>query len=103
MADTKYDEVIEQGILYDFVAYDFPKLATFNYPGNEYNLKKNGWQDFPKTVLVIGEDKNCYITNLCQSEHEEWNDKRILYKYILPLGFHKSRFIRWEDTQLTLF
>lgn len=101
--NTNYDEVIEQGILYNFVAYDTPRLATYSSPGNEYDLKKGGWQNILKTVLVIGEAEHCFITKLSPSEHGEWTDKRILYKYILPLGFHKSRLVKWEETQLSLF
>lgn len=101
--NTNYDEVIEQGILYNFVAYDTPRLATYFHPGEEYDIKKGGWQNIPKTILVIGEDEHCFITKLSPGEHGEWTDKRILYKYILPIGFHKCRFIRWEETQLSLF
>lgn len=97
-----YDEIIEQGILYNFKAYEVPRLATYSSPGNTYKLPI-GWIDVPKTVLVIGEDDHCFITELRASEHGEWTDKRILYKYILPLGFHKTRLIQWEETQLTLF
>lgn len=99
---TKYDEVIEQGILYNFVPYETPRLAIYNSPGETYELPR-GWIDVPKTVLIIGETKDSYITELRPSEHGEWTEKRILYKYILPLGFHKSRFIKWEETQLKLF
>ena len=98
----KYDEVIEQGILYDFVSYDTPRLAIYHHPGNIYKLP-GGWIDEKKELLIIGETKDSYITELRESERGEWTDKRILYKYILPLGFHKSRFIKWEETQLTLF
>lgn len=98
----KYDEVIDQGILYNFIQYDTPRYATYNHPTNEYELLK-GWLSEPKTVLVIGETKDTFVTELKPSEHGEWTEKKILYKYILPLGFHKSRLIKWEETQLTLF
>ncbi len=100
---TQYDEVIDKGILYDYVPFDTPRLATYSSSGDEYDLEKGGWVNFPKTVLVIGETKDSYITKLSDAEHGEWIDKRILYKYILPLGFHKTRLIKWEDTQLSLF
>lgn len=102
---TKYDEIIDEGILYNFIPYDMPRLATYSHPGNKYDLKKGGWQNIPKTVLVIGEDEHSFITELRPSESEEgeWTDKYVLYKFILPLGFHKSRLIKWEDTQLSLF
>ena len=98
----EYDQVIEQGILYNFTAYDIPRMGTYNHPGNTYELPK-GWIDKPKSVLIIGETEDCFITSLRAAEHGEWTDKRILYKYILPLGFHKSRFAKWEETQLSLF
>lgn len=99
---VKYDEVIEQGILYNFIPYDTPRLATYEHHTNEYELPK-GWLNEPKSVLVIGETKESFVTELKSSEHGEWTDRQVLYKYILPLGFHKSRLIKWEETQLTLF
>lgn len=100
--ETRYDEIIEQGVLYDFKPFEFPRMVTYNHPGNEYKLPI-GWIDIPKSVFVIGETKDSFITELRLAEHGEWTDKRILYKYILPLGFHKSRFVKWEETQLRLF
>lgn len=100
--NIEYDEIIDKGLRYNFVPYDVPRLATYNHPGNEYKFPI-GWIDIPKTVLVIGETKDSYITELKNADHGEWTDKKILYKYILPMGFHKSRFLKWEDTQLTLF
>lgn len=99
----KYDKIIDKGILYGFVPYETPRLATYRSPGNEYDLNKGGWVDIPKTVLIIGEDEHLYVTRLRNSEHGEWTDEKILYKYIIPDGFHKSRLIKWEDTQLSLF
>ncbi|HAY3555762.1 hypothetical protein [Elizabethkingia anophelis] len=99
---VKYDKVIDQGILYSFVPYDTPLLALYKHSTDEYKLPE-GWLNTPKIVLVIGETKDSFITELRPSEHGEWKDLRILYKYILPLGFHKSRFIQWEETQLSLF
>ncbi|MCT4237821.1 hypothetical protein HZP42_15665 [Elizabethkingia anophelis] len=99
---VKYDKVIDQGMRYSFIPYDIPRLASYNHPTNEYDLNK-GWLNEPKKVLVIGETKDSFITELRPSEHGEWTDLRILYKYILLLGFHKSRFIKWEETQLSLF
>lgn len=102
MKEQKYDEVIEKGILNNFIPYDTPVLATYAHDVNKYELSK-GWQTEERTVWVIGEDELLYVTELRMSEHVEWIKKRVLYKYMLPSGFHKSRLIRWEATQLSLF
>ncbi|WP_260255130.1 hypothetical protein [Elizabethkingia meningoseptica] len=88
--------------IHSFVPYDTPQLVLYKHSTDEYDLTK-GWLNEPKKVLVIGETKDSFITELKPSEHGEWKGLRILYKYILPLGFHKSRFIQWEETQLSLF
>ena len=101
-SELVYDEVIDRGIIYEFIPYEFPRLAEYSFDINVYEYPK-GWLTEPKQVLVIGEAKDSYTTELKSSSHGEWDEKRILLKYILPLGFHKSRLIRWVDTQLTLF
>lgn len=98
----KYDEIINKGILYGFQAYEFPRLAEYRHETDIYAYPI-GWLTEPKQVLVIGEDNSSFVTELKPSEHGEWDEKRVLYKYILPLGFHKTRLIRWVDTQLSLF
>lgn len=98
----KYDEIIDKGILYEYIAYEFPRLAEYRQETNVYEFPY-GWITEAKQVLVIGETDTSFVTKLKHSEHGECDEKRILYKYILPMGFHKTRFIRWFDTQLTFF
>ena len=97
-----YDKIIDRGILYDFKPYDSPRLASYESDIDEYEFPK-GWLTKPVSVLVIGETDDSFITELSATEHGEWTDERILFKYVLPLGFHKSRFIKWEETQLEMF
>ena len=53
---VKYDKVIDQGMRYNFIPYETPRIASYNHSTNEYDLTK-GWLNEPKKVLVIGETK----------------------------------------------
>lgn len=97
-----YDKIIDRGILYDFIPYDSPQMASYESDIGEYKFPK-GWLTEPVNVLVIGETDHSYVTELSAAEHGEWKDERILYKYTLPLGFHKTRLINWKETQLQMF
>jgi hypothetical protein len=97
-----YEQITEEGIKYDFVPYETPRLAEYEHPTDRYELPI-GWINEPREVLIIGETSDSYIYELRESSHGEWKDTRILYKYTLPIGFHKSRLISWLNTQLSLF
>ncbi len=90
-------------ILYDFVAYEVPKKGIFLIETNEYKLPQ-GWLKKEEEFTIIGETDDCFIDRLLPSCHGEWiGDKVVQRKFILPIGVHKSRFVRWTSGQLTLF
>lgn len=87
-------------IIGEFEAYEFPKKAIYNLDANEYVLGI-GWLQVEKETTVIGEDKDCYIEELRPvSEPTKFSNK---IKFLLPIGFHKSRLIRWLPTQIEMF
>ena len=88
-------------ILYNFIAYKNPKIGIFQIMTGEYNGK---WVCEDVSILIIGEIDDCYIEKLVDSGHGEWvGDEVIQHIYTIPIGPHKTRFVRWESTQLTLF
>lgn len=89
--------------LYGFKKYSFPKKAMFSVTTSEYNIQ-TGWIEKQVECIIIGETHDCYISKLIQSEHGIWVSKRVKKcEYILPIGYHKSRLIKWVNNQLQLF
>jgi hypothetical protein len=88
--------------LNNFKKYSTPKLGIFNIDTNQY---KNGWVCEEQKHLIIGEDDYCFVTRLIKGGHGEWvGDVVIERKYILPIGIHKSRLVRWiSGLQLEIF
>jgi hypothetical protein len=63
-----------------------------------------GWKQKHEAYTIIGETDLHFIYRLQESGHGEWvGDKVIQHQYILPIGIHKSRLVKWMDQQLTLF
>ena len=92
-------------ILYDYVPYETPKKGLFNLEkeNGSYTLPY-GWEKEQIEFLIIGEDNTSYIYKLKESGHGEWVGNEVIkHRYILPLGIHKSRLIKWTNNQLTLF
>ena len=81
--------------LYNYKAYDLPKKAVFNITTDEYKLP-GGWVQKQEEYIIIGETEDDFVYELRESGHGEWaGDKVIQINYILPLGIHKSRFVKW--------
>lgn len=90
-------------ILYDYKPYEHPKNGLFRVETNEYKLP-GGWIQKLEAIKIIGETDLHFIYELRESGHGEWIGSEVInYKYILPIGIHKSRLERWIDTQLSLF
>jgi len=90
-------------VLYGFKKWEEPKFGIFNQDTNFYKLPV-GWIQKEVQAKIIGETDDCFITRLQEGGHGEWVGKKVIQKsYILPLGFHKSRLVRWTSGQLTLF
>lgn len=87
-------------IIGEFKAFEIPKKCIYNLDANKY-LLGTGWLQVEKETTVIGEDRDSYIEELRPvSDPNKYSNKK---KYLLPLGFHKSRLIRWLPTQIEMF
>jgi hypothetical protein len=90
-------------ILYDFKKYENPKKGIFRIETGDYKLP-GGWVQKEETYIIIGETELWFIYRLQESGYGEWiGDKVIQHEYVLPVGIHKSRFVKWTDCQLALF
>lgn len=86
-----------------YTPYEFTKKGLFSIHVNEY-IAGEGWASKQEERTIIGETDDCFIEKLIPSGHGEWiGEKVIEHKYILPIGLHKSRLIRWTYGQLSLF
>lgn len=97
-------------ILFDYIAYPSPKKALLFQSGNEYVFDKNngysGWSKVEKVEIIIGESDTSYITELKEYRECDTNDSDYGKMKLLPLGYHKSRLLKWLHTpgeQLSLF
>ena len=89
--------------LYNFKRYAFPKFGLFNIDTNQYRYPE-GWVQKKSEYKIIGETDDCFVYKLIESGHGEWlGDNVIELKYILPIGIHKTRLVRWKEGQLTIF
>jgi hypothetical protein len=94
----------------NFVPYPLPKRALFYQTGNDYIKNTTtgllGWSKIEIEVEVIGEDDTCFVTELKKHRISDTTDKDYGKIVLLPLGFHKSRLIKWipiPGQQLLLF
>jgi hypothetical protein len=89
--------------LFEFKAFDQPKLGVFRVETGEYTLPV-GWVKKEEEITIIGETDDSFVYKLVPSGHGEWGvgDTVVQHNYILPIGVHKSRFVRW-NSQLNLF
>lgn len=88
---------------YGFIEYSEPKLGVFLITTNEYRFP-DGWVQKEEEILIIGEDDDSFVHRLLHTQHGEWiGDVVVQRELILPIGVHKSRFVRWQPTQLPLF
>lgn len=92
-------------ILYDFIPYKVPRKGLFSvYKKDGKYILGKGWENEIVELTIIGEDSTSYIEKLSKCEEGKWvGNKVIKEKYTLPLGVHKSRFVKWTTGQLRLF
>lgn len=84
-------------ILYNYKPYDKPRKGVFLIETKEYKLP-GGWVRAQTEATVIGECDEVYVEYLKPTSHGEWVGNEVIqHEYILPLGFHKSRLVRWVD------
>lgn len=85
-----------------FTAYPIPKLGEFKITSDRYG--ENGWELDIKKAMIIGETASYYVTELRPLSFDEWVGNDVVTRQsIVHIGFHKSRFMKWIDTQLELF
>jgi hypothetical protein len=90
-------------ILYNFIKYNYPKIGIFELETNVYK-PPIGWLQKQEEKLIIGEADEMYVYRLQESGHGEWIEDKVVQKtYIMPLGIHKSRLVKWKNSQLSLF
>lgn len=91
--------------IYNYQPYPTPKVGLFsvNKTPSEYRLP-GGWVQEEKEHTIIGETDEHYITELKPTKTGFWeDDKRWTERYLLPLGPHKSRLVKWVAGQLQMF
>ena len=90
--------------MYNFKKYPKPKKGIFRVLKTDANYLDNGWETQLQEYTIIGEDNTGYVYKLKESTQGEWVGNKVIKKtYILPIGLHKSSFIKWSTYQLTLF
>jgi hypothetical protein len=90
---------------YQYEAYPEKRIGVFRVEKkpSEYRLPE-GWVMVEEQRTIIGESNDCYVTRLLKSELGFWQGDEIVTEYsTLPLGLHKSRFVKWLPVQLSLF
>lgn len=95
---------------YNFKRYEQSKKAMYYLTGHDYEIDPvtglYGWSKIVKEAIVIGEDDTSYIEILKEDRNCDTWDKDYGTVSLLPLGFHKSRLIKWlpmPGRQLMLF
>ncbi len=89
-----------------YVPYPIPKKAIFSAgdDSREYAEPPVGWKYKDEECLVLGETEMCYVTEIITSLTPMWeNGVRYNRSSTVHVGFHKSRFVKWLDTQIELF
>jgi hypothetical protein len=92
-------------VLYDFKKYETPRVGLFNVPKErgKYN-SLTGWENNIIEVQIIGEDTTSYVYQLKETEQGKWVGNKVVKEhFILPLGIHKTRLIKWTSYQMTIF
>lgn len=85
-----------------FRAYESPKFGIFSITTDKYG--SDGWICKHEKYKIIGEYNETYVTRLVKSVQGEWIDDKVVKRtYILPIGIHKSRLIKWTSGQLSIF
>jgi hypothetical protein len=98
----QYDDTPTQYIN-GLVIYEHPRNAIFLQPTGEYDIKKGPVQQETE-VIVIGEDNHCYITQTFKTHRFMHQPNVFTYgKLMYGIGFHKTRLVRFVETQLELF
>lgn len=87
-----------------YKAYDFPKNGLFKVGDGGYD-QKLGWTQIQVVHKIIGENDLWYIYRFIESEtyYPTPNFTPLKIDFLSPIGIHKTRLVKWLDTQLELF
>lgn len=85
--------------------YNEPRKVVYLSETGIYDIQNGGWQRKEVETTVIGEDNDSFIEHYKVMSCGYWDELgRYTAHYCTPMGFHKSRFVRWVDgVQLSLF
>jgi len=87
---------------YGFEPYEIPRNGLFSVHTGIWQ-SSGGWENKNEAHLIIGETSDCYIYKLIPSEERRWKGSKVVREsFMLPIGLHKTRLIRWLPTQLQL-
>lgn len=85
-----------------YVQYELPKQGVFRVETGEYG--PDGWVRIEEQSTIIGETSEHYVTRLSNGSVGMWEgDIVVQHDYVCHIGYHKSRFVKWVDSQLKLF
>jgi len=90
---------------YNYKPFQSPRIGLFLITKEDgvYSFP-TGWETEQEEVVIIGEDKDCFVYELRPSQYGYWEGKKRFQKrMIVPHGIHKSRLIKWIGGQLELF
>ena len=84
------------------IRYKNPRIGVFSITTDEYG--PGGWVCVKEEYTIIGEHDEGYIYRFVYTS-DPHSDEFGEYEpyWTFPIYIHKSRLIRWKDTQLTLF
>lgn len=89
-------------LLNGLILYQKPRNAIFIQETGRYELEQGPIRE-QVVVKVIGEDDLCYITRIFEKESFMKKPGIHIYgKFIYGIGFNKTRFVRFIETQLEL-
>lgn len=90
-------------VLYGYKPYQNPRKGVFRISTDEYKLPE-GWVTRNDEVVIIGETNDSFVQEIRDYEEGKWvGNKVVRRKYLLPIGIHKSRLVKWITGQLELF
>jgi|SRR5690606_12034951 len=95
--------------LFGFKPYKQPKKCLFKADSGKPIIDKNNlysWSTIEKEAIIIGEDDTSFVYELKEYTVSDTTDPLYGKTVLLPLGFHKTRLIKWlclPGEQLKLF
>lgn len=96
--------------LFGYKPFLKPKKCLYYAEGGDF-IKDDvtglfGWSKIEKEAIIIGEDDTSFITKVKEYTVSDTTDPLYGKTVLLPLGFHKTRLIKWlclPGEQLKLF